>query len=147
MNPQTSLVSVLVGAVSRAWAAEARERGAPGPRPRPSRLKVFLDCDACLQDSIRKEVDSVEYVRDRREADIHVLITSQPTLTGRREYAIAFDGTRRFEGIRAVAHVGVGYRTPKAAPLRSGNRGLYALTPIASEPGRFIQRARHRRVD
>jgi hypothetical protein len=33
---------------------------------------VFLDCDRCDGDYIRKEVTFVDYVRTREDADVHV---------------------------------------------------------------------------
>ena len=58
------------------------------------RLKVFLDCssDDCHDDYLREEVELVEYVRDRNDADLHVLITSAETGDRGREYTLAFIG-------------------------------------------------------
>jgi hypothetical protein len=64
-----------------------------------ARLKVFLDCDFCFEDYIREEVDIVEYVRDPREADVHVIVTSSETGSGGRERAVALLGLGRFKGI------------------------------------------------
>jgi hypothetical protein len=63
------------------------------------RLKVFLDCEFCFQDFIRSEVDFVEYVRDRVEADVHVIVTSSTTGSGGRERAVSFIGAGRFAGM------------------------------------------------
>ena len=63
------------------------------------RLNVFLDCEGCFQDFIRSEITFVEYVRDPREADIHVIVTSSPTGSGGRERAVSFLGVGRLAGI------------------------------------------------
>ena len=61
--------------------------------------KIFIDCGICDIDHIRTEITFVNYVRDRKEADVHVLVTSLRTGAGGREYTLAFIGQRRFEGI------------------------------------------------
>ncbi len=38
-------------------------------------LTVFLDCDRCDDDYIRREITFVNYVRDRTESQVHLLIT------------------------------------------------------------------------
>ena len=60
-------------------------------------LKVYIDCDYCDFDYIRSEIRCVDYVRDRKEADIHVMITSQTTGSGGEEYTITFIGQLRFD--------------------------------------------------
>src|SRR5688572_7758133 len=63
-------------------------------------LRVFLDCrDDCFQDFMRDEIEFVEYVRDPREADVHVIVTTATTGAGGRERAVAFIGNGRFAGI------------------------------------------------
>lgn len=41
--------------------------------------KVFIDCEDCDLDYIRTEITFVNYVRDRKEAQVHVLITTLRT--------------------------------------------------------------------
>jgi len=68
---------------------------------RKSAPKVFLDCDedVCDIDYIRTEIPFVNYVRDRKEADVHVLITPQDTGSGGREYTLAFIGVGACAGL------------------------------------------------
>jgi len=63
-------------------------------------LKVFLDCPPfiCDFDHFRREVAFVDYMRDRQDADLHVLVTTQPTGGGGREHRFHFIGLRQFEG-------------------------------------------------
>jgi hypothetical protein len=69
-------------------------------------LKVYLDCDDCFRDYLQAEVVFVDYVRDRKEADIHVLITRIQTGAGGLEYTAAFTGLGALQGadqrLRAV---------------------------------------------
>ncbi|MFQ6039152.1 MAG: hypothetical protein ACE5LV_11115, partial [Candidatus Aminicenantales bacterium] len=61
--------------------------------------RVFIDCRRCDRDFFREEITFVNYVRDRQEADIHVLITEQTTGSGGHEYTMAFIGLKDFSGI------------------------------------------------
>lgn len=63
-------------------------------------VRVFLDCNfACDEDYTRREITFVDYVRDRTEADVHILITTQSTGGGGTEYTIKFIGLGRFAGV------------------------------------------------
>ena len=61
--------------------------------------KVFLDCYFCDIDYIKQNLPYVNYVRDRKVADVHVLFISQRTGSGGREYQLTFTGIGRFNGI------------------------------------------------
>jgi hypothetical protein len=60
---------------------------------------VYLDCNRCDSSHIRREITFVNYVRDRDAAQVHVLITDQPTASGGRMYTLAFIGRRTFGGV------------------------------------------------
>ena len=62
-------------------------------------LTLFLDCQSCYADYLRSEVTFVDYVRDRTEADVHVLITRAETGAGGSEYTLQFMGARAFDGV------------------------------------------------
>lgn len=62
-----------------------------------SALRVFLDCWFCDDDHIRREVAFVNYVRDRQDAQVHILGTRQDT-GGGQQYTFAFIGLRGFQG-------------------------------------------------
>jgi hypothetical protein len=61
--------------------------------------KVFLDCRRCDRDYFRDEITYINYVRDRKDADIHVLVTDQRTGSGGREYTFAFIGLNQYAGL------------------------------------------------
>lgn len=63
-------------------------------------LRVFLDCEPfiCDFDHFRREVAFVSYVRDRMDAQLHVLVTSQRTGAGGEEFTFLFLGLRDREG-------------------------------------------------
>ena len=64
-----------------------------------SPIRVFLDCGDCFADYLRAEITFVDYVRDRSQADIHLLITRSETGGGGREYTAAFIGQGPFTGV------------------------------------------------
>lgn len=60
---------------------------------------MFIDCSgeqSCYDDYLRETVQIVEYVRDRTDADVHVLITAASTAARGTEYTLAFLGQGRF---------------------------------------------------
>jgi len=61
---------------------------------------VFLDCQTlfCDFDHIRREIAFVNWVRDRQDAQVHVLGTSQRTGGGGSEYTFTFIGLEEFAG-------------------------------------------------
>jgi hypothetical protein len=66
---------------------------------RAPQLQVFLDCNDCYADFLRTEVAFVNFVRDRSEADIHLLITRAQTGSSGSEFTLAFIGGSRFPRI------------------------------------------------
>jgi len=101
--------------------------------------KVFLDCSYCDVEYITTEIGFVNYVRDRKEAQIHVLITTQSTGGGGTEYTLAFSGQKEFAGKDDVLKY-VSLATDTADERRKGLTGMLkmgllayaARTPIAS---------------
>lgn len=65
---------------------------------RPAR--VFLDCRRCYTSYMRRNLTFVDYVRDRKQADIHVLGTRRRTGGGGVSYRFEFIGRDQFEGRR-----------------------------------------------
>src|SRR3989441_9099960 len=64
-----------------------------------SAVRVFLDCPDtfCDFDYYRTEITFVNWVRDRQFAQVHILVTTQPT-GGGQEYTLSFIGLERFAG-------------------------------------------------
>ena len=61
-------------------------------------VRVFLDCNRCDRSYIRQEVSFVDYVRDKEDADVHMLITRQTTGSGGTEFTLRFIGRSEFSG-------------------------------------------------
>jgi len=60
---------------------------------------IFIDCDFCDVDYIRTEITFVNYVWDRKEAQVHILVTRLITGSGGWEYTLSFIGQKEFEGM------------------------------------------------
>ncbi len=75
---------------------------APVPQARDSTrseaVRVYLDCNACDFDYLRTEITFVNWVRDRMDAEVIVLVTTLPTGSGGREFTLTFFGRHRFQG-------------------------------------------------
>ena len=72
----------------------------PAPPPASSAIRMFLDCSHyCDDEFLRKEITFVDWMRDRKDADVHVLVTTQSTGGGGTEYTIKFIGLGRFANV------------------------------------------------
>src|SRR5688572_20270293 len=61
-------------------------------------LRVFVDNCPCSLDYLRTEITYVDYVRDRADADVHLLFGYQGTGAGGTAYTLFFIGLRAFAG-------------------------------------------------
>src|SRR3712207_4787205 len=65
------------------------------------RLGIYVDCTAfaCDEEYLRTEMDFIAYLRDRRDADVAVLITAEPTEDGGSIAILQFTGQLEFAGL------------------------------------------------
>jgi hypothetical protein len=95
------LVTVLVAAISSPCSMMAQDVDDTVSTDAPSEemLRVFLDCERyiCDFDHFRREVDYVSYVRQREDAQVHVLVTFQRTGAGGGEYTFDFIGLNELQ--------------------------------------------------
>lgn len=91
----------VVGFVPAAGAQEPAEDPGAGQETSGQALRVFLDCQSrfCNFDFYRREIPFVNYTRDRADAQVHLLITSQATGAGGLLFSLDFIGREEFEGI------------------------------------------------
>lgn len=111
------------------WTAALSAAGAQQPAPASvdsapasAKLRVFLDCESfiCDFDFIHTEITFVDYVRDRHDAQIHILVTNQPTGGGGTEYSLNFIGLGELEKIGDTLK----YVSPTSATPDDLRRGL-----------------------
>jgi hypothetical protein len=107
---QRGILLVLILVLGMAPAVRAAQ-DRPGQTPpvqasvdelKKTALKVFLDCDSCDTEYIKTEITFVNYVRDRLEAQVHILITTQSTGGGGREYTLTFIGQNGCQDLQDV---------------------------------------------
>ena len=55
-------------------------------------LKIYYDCQWCDVTFIKQNLNQVEFMRDRKFAEVHLLITSQTNGSGGQQYMIQFIG-------------------------------------------------------
>jgi hypothetical protein len=89
------------------------------PQARHDLIRVFLDCDLCDQSYLKKEVTFIDYVRNREDADVHVLVTIQETGGGGTQWTLKFLGLGPYQGSDQT----LTYNSPQTATsdeVRSG---------------------------
>lgn len=83
----------MLGALLCAFALLAPNSAVAQERPR-----VYIDCNFCDTELLRTEMTWVDYMRDRADAQVHVLVTRQGTGGGGSQYQLEFIGLRDFAG-------------------------------------------------
>jgi hypothetical protein len=88
-RPYVPLISCLL-----AGAAVAQQPVAP------EALRVYFDCDGpgCDFDYMRREITWVNWVRNRQDAQVHLLVASRGTGGGGREFTLRLIGLESFSG-------------------------------------------------
>jgi hypothetical protein len=118
---------LVVAVLCTSPAPAAAQAAAQSPTPSTSRLlRVFLDCDNCDEDYIRKEVTFVDYVRNREDAEVHVLVTIQSTGGGGRQWTLKYIGL----GARQGQDQTLVYNSPQTATsdeIRAGFVNIFKL--------------------
>ena len=103
-------------------------------------VNLFLDCFSCDMNYVRQEIPYVNYVRDVKEADVYVLVTTQNAGSGGNQYTYTFEGQYDFSGMsdtltytsnpdQSTTEV----RENRTNLLKMGLMRFVAQTPLASE--------------
>ncbi len=105
---------------------------------RNAAVNVFLDCPNCDFDYVRTEIPYVNYVRDRFDSDVHILVTQLATGGGGNEYTLDFIGQKKYSGmedtLKYYSYVNSTYDEIRLGLVHSLKLGLtrfVARTPIA----------------
>lgn len=61
-------------------------------------IKVFLDVSGMYDEHIKREIPFVNYVRDRKQAQVHIMMTTQRTGSNGTEHSLFFIGQKNFTG-------------------------------------------------
>lgn len=86
---------MLVGMLA-AYAGSVQAQDAMETLLQEQAVKVFLDVPFTYEEYIKQEATFVNYVRDRKQAEVHIMLTTQSTGAGGFENTITFSGLQRF---------------------------------------------------
>lgn len=70
-----------------------------GKLVRENAVDVYLDCDDCDINFVKDEIQFVNFVRDRKEADVHIISNSIRTGGNGTQFTLTFYGLKHYEGI------------------------------------------------
>ena len=134
------LIGIAFLAVFLLVGAGVRTGQAQPATPEEQGLRVFLDCDfGCDFDYLRREVTFVNYVRDRQDAQVHVLVTRRQSGAG-REWTFSFIGLEDFAGLEITLEYNASNtdtedeeRAGYAQVIRIGLLNYVADTPLGEQ--------------
>ncbi len=92
-----TIISIMVLACMTTAAAQVSDKQSSDMRK--AAPTIFLDGYSPDIDYVRTEIQFVNFVRDKFEADIHVIITELPTASGGTEYTYNFIGQRKYSAV------------------------------------------------
>ena len=130
-----SIIHILPAAPAQAQQGPAAQSEQPGA------LRMFLDCQRarCDREHFRREVNFVSHVRDRRDAQVHVLVTAQGT-GGGSEYTFVFIGLQELAGhedtltfLTSATDTEDERREGQTRTLKMGLMRFVAATPMADD--------------
>jgi len=120
--------------------AAAPQEFDPSAGLRSQALNVYIDCQRCDQDHIHREITFVNYMIDPKDAQVHILITTQRTASGGLEYTLTFLGQHDFAGKNDTLQVVTiqddteeMVRDKLVSGLKMGLMSYVAKTPLASQ--------------
>jgi hypothetical protein len=133
----------LAAAVALVQEPQAPPPGPPPQGPPPAQgeaPRVFLDCSYyCDSDFLRTDITFVNWVRDRYDAQLVVLVTTQATGGRGTDYTLTFIGEKEFAGRADTLHyvatpdaTGDEIRHGMARVMRLGFVRYAMTTPVAA---------------
>jgi hypothetical protein len=112
----------------------------PGDTLRKGAVRVFIDCESCDMNYTRQNIPYVNYVRDVKEAQVYILVTSQNSGSGGTQFTLTFQGQSIFKGMNDTLvyssnpdETSTIIREKKTNLLKMGLMRYVAKTPVFSE--------------
>lgn len=141
MKSRTILTGLLwVALIPASTCLYAQDTTAVQETHRKDAIKFYMDCGYCDLDYIRREIPYVNFVRDVKEAQLYVLMTSQVAGNGGEEYTFSFEGQRDFSGMNDTLRFVTRpddtddlIRRRQLKTLKMGLMRYVAHTPLARE--------------
>lgn len=103
-------------------------------------VKIFIDCESCDMNYTRQQIPYVNYVRDVKEAQVYVLVTTQDAGSGGKQYTITFQGQDKYIGMNDTLvytsnpdETSTIIREKKTNLMKMGLMRFVAKTPVFSE--------------
>jgi hypothetical protein len=125
-----AILVALVAVLCPASGAPASAQDNPNSTvSRDAAPRVYFDCNRCDFSHIRSEITFVNHVRDPAGAQVHVLVTDQPTAGGRM-YTMTFVGRGAYAGVNNTLTF-ASRQTDSAAAER---RGLTRMLQLGLVP-------------
>lgn len=94
MKLRHAVLAILCFCPAKAFSQQSASMQAP-----PDAIRVFLDCSYfCDDDFTRTEINYVNWVRDRADAQVHVIVSRLRTGGGGSQYTLSFIGLKNFAG-------------------------------------------------
>ncbi len=98
MNPIKVILALTFFSISLLLASQNAEINET-KLSREHALNIFIDCNYCDQVYFKEQFTIVNYVRDRKEADVHILITEMRTGGGGTEFSLQFIGRNKYKSL------------------------------------------------
>ncbi|MEO5509145.1 MAG: hypothetical protein ABIV28_09060 [Longimicrobiales bacterium] len=138
MKPRHSIVAMC--SIFMIGASTLSAQTTPVPADTTAPLRVFIDCPySCDLDFIRTEMPWVDYMNDRADAQVHVLVTQEGTGGGGSQYTLNFIGLREFVALNDTLK----YTSTSEDSQDATRRGLTRMIQLGLMP--FIARTPHGR--
>jgi len=139
-KPRTLILTLIVVFLFSFLSVFSQENNHFSDSLRKAAVKIFLDCRTCDMNYVRQEIPYVNYVRDVKEADVFILVTTQDAGSGGRQYTYTFNGQFRFKGMNDTLTftsnpdmTSALIREKTTDLLKIGLMRYIAKTPVASE--------------
>ena len=98
---RSNVVRLLLCLMGYGTALSAQELPSiPSEENASSRVQLYIDCDDCYQDFVRRSLPFASFVRDPQLADVYILVTRQGTGGGGGVYRMEFMGRKAWEDQR-----------------------------------------------
>jgi hypothetical protein len=130
--------AIAISAIS--FTINAQEQPLAQDSVRKNAAKVFIDCRSCDMSYTRQEIPWVNYVRDVREAEVYVLVTTQRTGSGGDQFTYKFQGMKRFSGMNDTLtftsnpdETNTEMREMRTSLLKAGLLRYAVRTPVIKE--------------
>jgi len=103
-------------------------------------VRFFIDCRTCDMNYTREQIPYVNYVRDTREAEVYLFVSSQDAGSGGNQYTFVYEGQGRFLGMNDTLvytsnpdESSTEVREKKTNMMKMGLMRYVARTPLANE--------------